>query len=82
MFLFKKIKNKYLRIGLNMVVYGIAGALFVFLVPSLAVLGVISALVMACGACLVQIGIITSIVNYFSSKKSKKNIEERADYKQ
>ena len=69
-----KIKNKFLRIGLNMLVYGIAGVLFVFLVPSLAILGVISALIMACGACLVEIGLIMSIVNYISSKKSKKNI--------
>ena len=62
-----------------MLVYGIAGVLFVFLVPSLAILGVISALIMACGACLVEIGLIMSIVNYISSKKSKKNIVESAD---
>ncbi len=79
MFLFKKIKNKFLRIGLNMVVYGLAGVLFVFLVPSLAVVGVISALVMACGACLVEIGIIISIINYISSKKSQKNTVQSED---
>ena len=79
MFLFKKIKNKFLRIGINMVVYGLAGVLFVFLVPSLAVVGVISALVMACGACLVEIGIIISIINYISSKKSQKNTVQSED---
>jgi len=79
MFLFKKIKNKFLRIGLNMVVYGLAGALFVFLVPSLSVLGVVSGFIMACGACLVEIGLIMSVVKYISSKKTKKNTVQSAD---
>lgn len=77
--LFKKIKNKILRIGLNLLVYGFLGVILVFIIPYLAILGLVSGVVMCVGFQLVVVGVIINIVNHFSAKKRETSMEEESN---
>ena len=77
--LFKKIKIKILRIGLNLLVYGFLGVILVFIIPYLAILGLVSGVVMCVGFQLVVVGVIINIVNHFSAKKRETSMEEESN---
>lgn len=77
--LFKKIKNKILRIGLNLLVYGFFGVILVFIIPYLAILGLVSGVVMCVGFQLVVVGVIINIVNHFSAKKRETSMEDASN---
>ena len=77
--LFKKIKNKILRKGLNLFIYGFLGVLLVFIIPYLAIIGLVSGVVMCVGFQLVVVGVIINIVKCFSTKKRETSIEEASN---
>ncbi len=77
--LFKKVKNKILRIGLNLFVYGLLGILLVFVFPFISILGLVIILVVAVGWLLIIAGVIINIFNYFNDKKQKNSNEYTAD---